>query len=142
VRNRVHAVADVPDHHLSAGNGRRARVLAEESLAHIPETSEGIAVHAASRHETRNEEVHVQDLVVAVERDRAVAQGIADVQGHIFLEEVDDIIADLGRGIAENHDLNRVIGMVRSHHIGTGIEPDLLTAQVVCIFILIITLTE
>jgi len=67
--------------------------------------------------------------VVAVEKDRAVVQGIADVQGHIFLEEIGDIIVDPDRGIVENHDPNRVIGMVRSRHIDTGIEPDLLTAQ-------------
>jgi hypothetical protein len=129
VRNRARAVADVPDHHLSVGNGRRVRDLAEESLARIPETNEEIAVRAANRHEMQNEEVRVQGLVVAVERDHAVAQEIADVQDHIFLEKVGDIIADPDRGIAENHDLNPVIGTVRSHHIDTGIEPDLLRAQ-------------
>ncbi|KAH0951265.1 hypothetical protein HN011_012012 [Eciton burchellii] len=122
-------LADVPDHHLSVGNGRRVRDLAEESLARIPETNEEIAVRAANRHEMQNEEVRVQGLVVAVERDHAVAQEIADVQDHIFLEKVGDIIADPDRGIAENHDLNPVIGTVRSHHIDTGIEPDLLRAQ-------------
>lgn len=49
----------------------------------------------------------------------------------MFPGEVDDGAVDPGRGIViESRDLNhgsRAIAMVRSRHIDTGIEPDLLS---------------
>lgn len=64
-------------------------------------------------------------------RDRVPARGIADDRGHMFPGGADDGAVDPDRGIeVEGRDLShdsRAIAMVRSRHIDTGIEPDLLS---------------
>lgn len=136
-RDRVRVATDAPGHCPPVGNGHRGRVLAGGSPARIPETDGETVDRAASHRVERNEEDRARGRAAAG-RDRAPVREIVDDRGRMFLGGVGEA-ADPNRGIGENRDpdrYRRATAMVRSRHIDTGIEPDLLLAQkVVCTFI-------
>lgn len=145
VRDHVRVAVDVPDQDLLPVESGRDRALAEENPAPIPEISVRAVGRVVSRH-GENEEIRARDQ--ATGRDRAVAREIGDGRDRMFLgEAAGDETASPDHGIVtESLDPSRdsrAIAMVRSRHIDTGIEPELLLTQgCMQIHSVIITLTE
>lgn len=146
VPDRVRVAVDVPDQDLLPVGSGRDRALAEENLAPIPGISVKAVGRVVSRHGEQNEEIRDQDQ--ATGRDQAVAREIGDDRDRMFpggaagdeTVSLDHVIVT--ESLDPSRD-NRTIAMVRSRHIDTGIESELLLAKgCMQIYSVIITLTE